>query len=136
MGAFNSYIQKISAANNQLFVLELNKEALHDEYKKFYVPADEYNKVLPKSDVVVITGLTLVNNTLDSILAAIGSNTQVIVTGPSSSLIPDILFRNKVNIIGATRITKPELLFKIASQFGAGFHLFQYCAQKICIINE
>ena len=136
VGAFNSYVQKISSTNNQLFVLELNKEALTDEHKKYYVPADQYNQVLPKSDVVIITGLTLVNNTLDGLLSAIAPNTQVIVTGPSSSLIPDILFRNKVNIIGATRIVKPELLFPIASQFGAGFHLFQYCAQKICIINE
>jgi len=63
-------------------------------------------------------------------------NVIVIVTGPSSSLVPDILFRNKVSIIGATSIIKPEMLFPIVSESGAGFHLFKYCAQKICIKNE
>lgn len=136
VGAFNSYIQKISTTENQLFVLEMNRDALVDEYKKYYVPADEYAKVLPKSDIVIITGLTLVNSTIDGLLAAIEPKTQVIVTGPSSSLIPDILFQNKVSIIGATRITDPEMLFTIVGEFGAGFHLFRYCAQKICIMNE
>ncbi len=136
VGAFQSYIQKISSTNNHLFVLELNKDALSSENQKYYVPAEDYAKVLPKSDVVIITGLTLVNNTIDGLLSAIAPNTKVIVTGPSSSIVPDILFENKVNIIGATKIVKPELLLKTVSEFGTGFHLFKYCAQKICIVNE
>lgn len=136
VGAFNSYIQKISPTNSQLFVLELNKDAFIDEYKKYYVPAEKYNEVIPKSDIVIITGMTLVNNTLDGLLSSIKPKTNVIVTGPSSSLVPDILFQHKVKIIGATRIVNPELLFPIVSEFGAAYHLFNYCAQKICIINE
>ena len=80
--------------------------------------------------------LTLVNNTIDGLLSAISPDALVIVTGPSSSLIPDVLFQNKVNIIGATKITNPEILFNIVSECGAGFHSFKYCAAKICIINE
>jgi uncharacterized protein len=136
VGAFQSYIQKISTTNNQLFVLELDKNAFVGEQIKYYVPADEYKRVLSESDIVIITGLTLVNNTIDGLLAAIPPDVIVIVTGPSSSLVPDILFRNKVSIIGATRIIKPEMLFPIVSESGAGFHLFKYCAQKICIKNE
>jgi len=136
VGAFQSYIRKISATDNELYVLELNKNALTDEHKKYYIPAEGYREILPKSDIVIITGLTLVNNTIDGLLEAISPNSKVIVTGHSSSLVPDILFRNKVNIIGATRIINPDLLFSIVSEFGAGFHLFKYCAQKICIVNE
>lgn len=136
VGAFHSYIQKISETDNKLHVLELDENALVDEYKKFYAPANEYQAVLPESDVVIITGLTLVNNTIDGLLSAISPDALVIVTGPSSSLIPDVLFQNKVNIIGATKITNPEILFNIVSECGAGFHLFKYCAAKICIINE
>ncbi|MBK7711175.1 MAG: hypothetical protein IPJ37_09670 [Bacteroidales bacterium] len=45
------------------------------------------------------------------------------------------MFENKVNIIGAVRITKPEVLFNIVSEGGTGYHLFEYCAQKICILK-
>jgi uncharacterized protein len=136
IGAFQSYIKKISETRNKLYVLELNEDALAPEQKQFYVPAKEYKKVLPDSDIVIITGSTLVNKTIDDLLSVISSKTIVAVTGPSGSIIPDILFENGVSIIGATRITKPELLFDIVSEAGAGYHLFEYCAQKICILKD
>ncbi|HZJ74545.1 MAG TPA: DUF364 domain-containing protein [Perlabentimonas sp.] len=136
VGAFNTYIRRIPAETNNLQVLELNESALAQGFEKYYVPADEYKNVLPKSDIVIITGLTLVNSTIDNLLNAISPGTQVIVTGPSSSLVPDILFQNKVNIIGSTRIVNPELLFQLISEMGKPFHIFKYCAQKICIMNE
>jgi uncharacterized protein (DUF4213/DUF364 family) len=136
VGGFQTYIRRISESNNKLYVLELNINALSEEHKHYYVPAGEYAKILPASDIVIITGLALVNNTIDGLLTSISPQTQVIVTGPSSSIIPDILFENKVSIIGATRITDSDLLFSIVGEAGAGFHLFKYCAQKISILNE
>jgi uncharacterized protein (DUF4213/DUF364 family) len=136
VGAFQTYIQKISENNNKLYVLELNENMISEEHKKYYIPAEKYPDILPSSDIVIITGLTLVNNTIDGLLASVSPHTQVIVTGPSSSIIPDVLFENKVSIIGATRITDPDLLFSIVGEAGAGFHLFRYCAQKISILNE
>jgi len=136
VGAFHSYINKISETHNKLYVLELNEHMLGPEEKEFYVPAKNYPVILPISDIVIITGLTLVNNTIDNLLANISPHTQVIVTGPSSSIIPDLLFDNHVNILGAARITDPDLLFSVVSEAGAGFHLHEYCARKICIIND
>jgi uncharacterized protein (DUF4213/DUF364 family) len=135
VGGFQTYIQKISCTRNKLNILELDENALSMEQKQFYVPANEYAKILPFSDIVIITGLTLVNNTIDGLLASVSQKAQVIVTGPSSSIIPDILFENRVNIIGATRITDPGKLFSVVGELGAGFHLFKYCAQKISILN-
>ncbi len=136
VGAFQSYIRRIAATSNKLYVLELNENALNADQKQFYVPANEYLRVLPISDVVIITGLTLANNTIDGLLASIPASALVIVTGPSGNVIPDVLFENKVKIIGATRITDPKLLMNIVGEAGTGYHLFQYCAQKICIVNE
>jgi uncharacterized protein (DUF4213/DUF364 family) len=136
VGGFQTYIQKISETNNKLYILELNENALSEEQKQFFIPADQYANILPSSDIVIITGLTLVNNTIDDLLASISQKAKVIVTGPSSSIIPDILFENKVNIIGATRVTDSDLLFSVVGEAGAGFHLFKYCAQKISILND
>lgn len=136
VGAFQSYIDKISVTDNQLHVLEFNEDALIGNDKKFFVPANDYQKVLPISDIVIITGLTLVNDTLDDLLKTIRPSTQTIVTGPSSSFIPDVLFANHVNIIGAVKTTNTELMLKVVSEAGAGYHLFKYCAEKICIVNE
>ncbi len=136
VGAFQSYIDKIKITENKLFVLEFDENALIGNDKRFFVPAKDFAKVLPISDIVIITGLTIVNETLDELLKAIKPETQVIITGPSSSFVPDVLFANKVNIIGAVKTTNPELMLKLVSEGGAGYHTFKYCAEKICIINE
>ena len=135
VGAFHSYIRKISETGNKLYVLEMNEEALAGEFKKFYVPAAEYKSVVPLSDIIIITGQTLVNRTIDDILEVVSPGTIVIVTGPSSNILPDVLFGNKVTIIGAMRITDPGAMFEIVSQGGSGYHLFEYCARKICILK-
>jgi uncharacterized protein (DUF4213/DUF364 family) len=136
VGAFQSYIERISVNGTRLFVLELDENALRPDQKRFYVPARDYARVISVSDIVIITGQTLVNKTIDDLLAAVKEGTQVIVTGPSSSLIPDVLFENKVSMIGAVRINNPDLAFEVVGQAGLGYHLFEYCATKICVVKE
>lgn len=136
VGAFQSYISKISASGSKLYVLEMDEDTLSNEHKKYFVPSTEFRKVLPVSDVVIITGQTLVNGTIDKLLSVINNGTQVIVTGPSSGILPDILFKNGVSIIGTVRITNPEILFDIAGEGGTGYHLFEYCARKITILKQ
>ncbi|NLA50007.1 MAG: Fis family transcriptional regulator, partial [Bacteroidales bacterium] len=41
-----------------------------------------------------------------------------------------------VSIVGGIRITRPEIVFNIVSEGGLGYHLFEYCAAKICILRE
>jgi uncharacterized protein (DUF4213/DUF364 family) len=136
VGAFKSYIELIESSNSYLRVLELQEDAFSEQHKKYYVPAEKYPEIIPDSDIVVITGLTLVNNTIDGLLEAVKQGTTVVVTGPSANIVPEILFRNKVNIIGATRLTDVDLLFKLVSESAAAYHIFKYCAKKICILNE
>jgi uncharacterized protein (DUF4213/DUF364 family) len=136
VGAFHSYISKISGTQNRLYVLELNENEIGPDERQFFVPAGEYKRVLPESDIVIITGLTLVNNTIDELLESVPGKSVVVVAGPSGSIIPDVLFANGVSIIGATRITKPDVLFDLISEGGGGYHLFEYCAQKICILRD
>ena len=136
VGAFQSYIRKISESGNKLYVSGNERECPYfGIIRKFFVPACEFDKVIPSSDIVIITGQTLVNRTIDELLAAVSPGTEVIVTGPSSSLLPDILFENKVTMIGTSRIIRPEILFDVVSEGGTGYHLFEYCAKKICILK-
>jgi len=136
VGAFHSYIKKISSTKNRLYVLELNENEIGPEERQFFVPASDFKKVLPESDIIIITGLTLVNNTIDDLLGSVPERSAVVVAGPSGSIIPDVLFANRVSIIGATRITKPDVLFDLIGEGGGGYHLFEYCAQKICILRN
>jgi len=136
VGAFKSYIEKLAGSRHKLNILELNEESIPEHHRKHYIPAEKANEVIPQSDVVLMTGLTLVNKSSADLLDLIPENCQLAVVGPSSSFIPDVLFENKVNIVGAIKITNPEKIFKLVGEAAAGFHLFKSCAEKICIIND
>jgi uncharacterized protein len=136
VGAFQSYIKKLAESKHTLRVLELNADALTTEQRRFFIPVHKAPDTIKDSDIIIITGYTLLNHTLDDLLRMIPPACQVVVVGPSSSFIPDILFRHHVNIIGSLRIFDKSKLFEVVSEAGAGFHLFRYCAKKICMVNE
>lgn len=135
VGAFQSYIRKVLQTRNRLKVVELDRDALTSGQQHLFVPAKDAHLVIPQADIVMLTGMTLVNNTLDALLELITDNQQVVVTGPSSSIVPDVLFASKVNIIGATMITDADILMELVSEAGAGYHLFRYCAEKVSIVK-
>jgi len=136
VGAFVSYLKKTVELNCHLKIIELNENAVPAEYKKYLVPAALTEKTLAQSDVVIITGSTLANHTLDNLLDIIPPATQVLLVGPTSSILPDILFSRGVNLIGATRVTDTEKMFQLIAEGASGFHLFKNCAIKICLVNE
>lgn len=133
VGAFQSYIRKIQETNNELLVMELQKDALFEDQKHLFVPAEEAKKVLPEADIVIMTGMTMVNKTFEGLLDHISNSQTVVVTGPSSNIIPQVLFEHKVSMIGATLITDSDRLLQLAREAGAGYHLFHYCAEKITV---
>lgn len=135
VGAFNSYIQKIANVHSHLQVLELNEEAFLPEHRSFFVPANRYSEIIPTADLVIMTGLTLVNNTFDALLQCISPSSTSILIGPSASIPPELFFKNHITMIGGTLITQPDKLFDLVSQGAAGYHLFEYCAEKITIFN-
>ncbi len=133
VGAFQSYIQRCDAMSCELRVLEFNEHALEPQHRKYFVPAERYTEIIPQADFLLITGLTLVNKTFDKLLSYVQPVTETVVVGPSSNLLPEVFFKHGIRYVGGTRITQPDLLFPLISQGAAGYHLFKYAAEKICI---
>ncbi|MBP7864528.1 MAG: DUF364 domain-containing protein [Acidobacteria bacterium] len=136
VGAFQSYIRRVEAAGNPLTVLELDAGALAPEDRPYFAPAGRAAEVLRASEVVVITGSTLVNHTLDGLLAQVPPSARTLLVGPSGGLLPEVLFARGIHLIGTLRVTDPDRMFAVLGEGGAGYHLFRDCARKICIAHE
>ncbi len=135
VGAFQAYMDKLSELPCRLQVLELDPTAFPERHRRLYVPAERAADVLPGSDAVILTGSTLVNNTLDDLLALISPQAFTVLVGPSAGLLPDLLFRKGIDLIGTIRILDPGIMFTVVSEGGAGYHLFRTCAEKICLFH-
>ncbi len=93
-------------------------------------PACEY--ILPEQDYIFITGTTLANKTLPRLLQ-LGSNSEVILVGPSTPLAP-ILFDYGVDMLASTVVTDNASLWKTVQECGCR-EIFK-CGGKMVKIHK
>jgi uncharacterized protein len=106
------FIPQLREAAQQLWVLE--QQPGEDEY-----PAEAAADLLPQADLVAITGSTVVNHTLDGLLALCAQSATVMLLGPSTPLSP-ILFDHGIDILSGTVVVDEAAVLRTVSQ-GAGF---------------
>jgi uncharacterized protein (DUF4213/DUF364 family) len=76
-------------------------------------PAEAAPDLVPAADIVAITGMTILNHTMDDLLALCSPQAQVIVLGPSTPLSP-VLFDLGVDFISGTLVKdEKEVLLTI-----------------------
>lgn len=107
--------------------------------KKFYclekrphegdLPAEEYVNVLPESDVVIATGVTCLNDTIEGLLSRKKPGSTFIVVGPSVPLSP-VLFDYGVDVIGGSYVEDEEAVYRKILQ-GASPRSIKDCLRTV-----
>lgn len=98
------------------------------------LPAEAAYDVIPKADVVAITGTALLNHTFESLMALCRPGTLVLVLGPSTPLSP-ILFDHGVHILSGSVVEDVDAVLCAVSQ-GANFRqLHRYGVRLVTIQN-
>jgi uncharacterized protein (DUF4213/DUF364 family) len=106
------FVPRIREKAKQLWVIEKNP-------REEDLPETEADRLLPRADVIAITGTALTNHSLESLLRSRNPTAFVILLGDTTPLSP-ILFDYGVDALSGTRVTDPELALKCISQ-GASF---------------
>jgi uncharacterized protein (DUF4213/DUF364 family) len=90
--------------------LLIGEEILKGPERIVFHGPEENELLLAQSDIVFMTGCTLVNQTFFDLIPMIKKARIIGMFGPSSMLLPDFLFSLGVNYITTSRITKPKLM--------------------------
>ena len=106
------FIPKPREDAKQLWVIEKNPR------EGDFTEAEAEN-LIPKADIVGITGTAFTNHTLDFLLELCNPKAYVIVLGDTTPLSP-ILFDYGVDAISGTKVVNPSLALRCVSQ-GANF---------------
>lgn len=101
IGLFRPLVQRVAEAGARLTVLELKRE-LAGEHEGFRVTLDPAE--LASCDKVVSTCTVMLNDTLDSVLAACRKARHIAIIGPTAGCIPDPLFERNVDTVGGRRV--------------------------------
>ena len=84
VGALVPIIKKLIASDSDFSILELDPKTLKEREMKYFVPADRADTVVPYSDLLVITGVTILNDTLPGLLEMAKPGAEIAVTGPTA----------------------------------------------------
>lgn len=136
VGALVPIIKKLIAAGSDFSILELDPKTLKQHEMQYFVPACNADTVVPYSDLLVITGVTILNDTLPQLLETAKPGAEIAVTGPTAGMIPDVLFDMGVTMVGGILVTDADRLLDIIAEGGSGYHFFGRYAERIIIKNK
>jgi len=136
IGAFVQFLKSLKRAHQPFTVLEMDPATLKPDELQYFRPADQAADVLPSADVVLITGTTLVNDTIEHLLALCRPDTRVVIVGPTVGLLPDAFLHRGVAVLGGVRITAPDAFLDVLAEGGSGYHFFGRSAEKVVLVRR
>ncbi len=133
IGAFVPILRKLKTRGGRWWVIEQDPQTLKSDEMDHFIPADRSDETIAAADVLIVTGVTLVNHTLEPILKAARPDAEIAVVGPTASMLPDALFESGARVVGGVWVKKPDELLDVLAAGGSGYHFFDRLAPRIVI---
>lgn len=133
VGAFVPFLRELKRRGQPFLVLEQDSATLKADELPFYRHASQAAAVVPQADVLLITGTTLLNDTLEDLLAAAKPDACKVIVGPTVGLVPDAYLRRGCDILGSIQVTHADEFLDVLAEGGSGYHFFGRSAQKVIL---
>lgn len=133
VGALIPVLRKLLDADADFTVLERDSRTLKGRELDHYRPAGEAERFVPEADLLIITGTTVINDTLPGLLELAKPGAAIVVTGPTASMVPDAFFRRGVGMTGGIMVTDADALLDVICEAGSGYHFFGKSAERTVI---
>lgn len=133
VGALIPILRRLIAAEADFKVLEMENRTLKGKELEHYAPPEDAPRYFPDADLLVITGVTVLNDTLPELLEMVKPGAQVVVTGPTVSMLPDAFFKRGVTVLGGVLVTDPDRALDIISEGGSGYHFYGKSVERLII---
>lgn len=133
VGALVPTIRALKQRGKPFAILELDPSTLKGDELEFFVPFDKAREAVSRADTLVVTGTTLINDTLEELLEMRKPEADVIVVGPTASMLPEAFFKRGVRVIGGVMVTDADRVLNTIAEAGSGYHFFGRGAEKVAI---
>ena len=136
VGAFVPFLKELKRRGQSFLVLEKDPLTLKSNELPFFRSAERAGEIVPQADVLLITGSTLVNATLEDLLAMARPEARVTVVGPTVGTLPDAFLARGADVLGCVRITEPDTFLDLLAEGGSGYHFFGRSAEKLVLARR
>ena len=102
------FVPRLESQVGELFVLSLNpREGDH--------PAEAAPEILPQAEIVAITGMALINHTMESLFSLCSPEALIMVLGPSTPF-SEVMFDYGVDFLSGSLVTDVQAVMQAVSQ--------------------
>lgn len=136
VGALVPMLKRLKKAGKDYTVLEMNPSALKGEELSHFRPAEDFRDVIPEADLLVITGTTLLNGTLEELLSCRKEGAQVILAGPTAGIDFEVLFEAGVSTVGSVKVMDADRCLDLLSEGASGYHLFDEIVSRTVLSQK
>lgn len=128
VGYFPPLVKLIEKIGSKLIIIEKNEDLVR-ETKSWTITLEPSE--LKKCNKVLITGTTVLNETIDDILQYCTNATKASIIGPTASFLPDPIFERGINILGgAFVVDSNSLIISIQENIKWGKSVEKYVIQR------
>lgn len=124
VGALVPLLKRLIKEGADFVVLEKDERTLKGAELEHFRPAEDFTKVLAEADLAVISGTTLLNNSLEGLLKAAKPGAEILLTGPSAGIPLPPLLKRGVTLVGGIEVTDIDALLDLLAEGGSGYHFF------------
>ena len=127
VGYMKPLVDKLTNKVRKLYVVErkTRNEAVYPDWAA--------NILIPKADVVIISGTAVVNKTVDHLLSLSRKAREVAIVGPTTPLAPTVFKKRRVTLLSGVMVTNPKRAMKVIAQGGGTRNLRNY-VKKVNVI--
>ena len=118
IGAFRPILSEIKSRTKNVYVFEQNVAEGSGLY-----PSETIPQHLPKCDVVMITATSIINQTIDGVVAHCKNAREVCLVGPSTPMCPEVLGQYHITLLAGSVVTNADMALQVVSQGGGTMSL-------------
>ena len=133
IGALVPALRALKQRGGTWWVVEQDRKTLKPDELEHFVPFRRAKEVIGRAGILIVTGATILNQTLEPILDRAGPEARVVVMGPTVGLIPEPFFERGVDVLGGVLIRRPDKLLDLLAVGGSGYHFFDRLAQRVVV---
>jgi len=126
VGEFGPILMHVREKTEKIYVFERNPPEGSGLYGEEDIPV-----YLPQCNVVVVTSTSIINHTVDDVLARCQNARSVCLVGPSTPLCPEVFRGHNVTLLAGSLVLEPDKALEIVSQGGGTMSLKPVCRQVL-----
>jgi uncharacterized protein (DUF4213/DUF364 family) len=113
VGNIKPFVEPVRKKASNLWIFERG-----DRFEEGVLPDTACEQLLPKADVVIITGSAIANGTIEQLLQLSRTARKVGVVGPSATIVPTPLFKHGADVVGGLIVTDADKALRIVAEGG------------------